>query len=61
MTSIFPIALGGCASGPTNPSFDVSIDEAESAIREMEASPRPFDRPVVVVCGHNPRLKSRIE
>jgi len=47
-------ALGaaGCAArAPQNPSFPISVDDARAALREMEAAPRPLERPVVVLGG----------
>jgi hypothetical protein len=34
-----------------NPSFPLTVGQASEALRRMEASPRPFDRPVVVLAG----------
>lgn len=42
--------FGGC-SGVTNPSFPLSIPEAERALAEMGADPRPLDRPLVIIGG----------
>lgn len=52
MTSILPLTFGGCANEPGNPSFNVSIEQAERALGVMEREKRPFDRPVVVVAGY---------
>ena len=43
--------LGGCATTPANPSFDVSAHEARRALGEMRSTPRALDRPVVVLDG----------
>lgn len=40
----------GCSS-KVNPSFAVSSGEAREIIRQIEADPRPLDRPVVVMTG----------
>jgi pimeloyl-ACP methyl ester carboxylesterase len=48
---------GGCAARRgANPSFNVTADEAQRALREMERSPRPLSRPVVVLDGMGPPL-----
>jgi hypothetical protein len=53
------LAAGGCAGhAGNNPSFDVTAPEARRAMREMEASPRRLDRPVVVLDGMGPPLAS---
>ena len=48
-----PNLITGCASAdkPWNPSFPVTVAQAKEAIREMQANPRPFSRPVVVCAG----------
>ena len=48
------VAVGvvGCAArGPVNPSFDVTVRDAQTALRQMRATPKPLARPVVVVGG----------
>lgn len=52
MTSILPISLGGDAKDPINPSFRVTIEEAEAALHQMTADRRPFERPVLVIAGY---------
>jgi hypothetical protein len=53
------LLAGGCAGrGKTNPSFDVSMPDARRAMREMAHSPRPLERPVVVLDGMGPPLAS---
>ncbi|MEO1128973.1 MAG: hypothetical protein AAFX05_04595 [Planctomycetota bacterium] len=41
----------GCASTPTNPSFDLSISDAEAALVDMAEAPVPLRRPLVIVAG----------
>ena len=41
----------GC-SGPQNPSFPLSVKEAKTALKQMEADPRPLVRPLVLVAGY---------
>jgi len=44
--------LAGCASQRiVNPSFPITVKEAEAAIRKMRQNPRPLQRPVVVFGG----------
>ena len=45
------VILTACAAPPTNPSFKVSYNEARQAAREMQADPRPLQRPLVIVGG----------
>jgi pimeloyl-ACP methyl ester carboxylesterase len=42
----------GCASPAVNPSFPVTFDSADAAIRDMEKNPQPLPRPLVVVGGY---------
>ena len=48
----------GCATGPANESFDLSATDARKALREMRESPRPLERPVVVIHGLGPPVGS---
>jgi hypothetical protein len=43
----------GCvnAPNPPNPSFPVTFDQADTALSEMAAAPRPLQRPLVVIGG----------
>jgi hypothetical protein len=55
MMAILAGAAGGCAAGNINPSFPLTVRDAERAIAEMRADPRPLARPVVVLGGiHDP-------
>lgn len=47
-----PAVLGACAARPVNPTFPISVREAEEALAEMEAAPVPLERPVVVAGGY---------
>ena len=51
---IVPAALlgAGCAA-PANPSFPVTVAGANAALREMEATPKPLARPLVVLGGYH--------
>lgn len=57
----------GCAGGPINPSFPLSVSKAGTALRQMAQSPKPLPRPVVIVGGYlDPgiapaALKSRLQ
>jgi len=54
VTVLLLLALfaGGCASnGHINPSFSVSVRDANSALDEMRDAPKPLDRPVLVIGG----------
>lgn len=45
--------LAGCVStGPANPSFQLTVDQGRAALRDMAASVRPLDRPLLVVSGY---------
>lgn len=50
--------VAGCATAPTNPSFDLSATDARKALREMRESPRSLERPLVVLDGIGPPLAS---
>ena len=43
----------GCAAPPTNPSFPVSVVDAQRALGEMRTAPKPLVRPLVVLGGMN--------
>ena len=48
----------GCATTPANPSFALSATDARKELREMRESPRPLERPVVVIHGLGPPVGS---
>lgn len=50
----------GCSTGPTNHSFDLSATDARTALRQMRETPRPLERPVVVIHGLGPPVMSWI-
>src|SRR5437763_8329034 len=52
LVSILPLFCAACATGPANPSFPLTTEEAEDAMKDMEARPRPLARPLVVVGGY---------
>jgi len=55
------LSLGGCATGPNNPAFPVTSQQARDATREMRLHPKPLDRPLVVVGGFlDPNLTSPV-
>ncbi|MHC4217915.1 MAG: esterase/lipase family protein [Planctomycetota bacterium] len=43
-------AIAGC--GPKNPSFDLSENQAQRALREMARDPKPLQRPLIIVAGY---------
>ena len=45
-----PLVAFGCAQTP-NPSFPITQSQAQHELTRMTASPRPLDRPVVVIGG----------
>ena len=49
---VFPLFSLACASGPENPSFPLKVDDARSALRQMEERPKPLERPVLVIGGY---------
>jgi pimeloyl-ACP methyl ester carboxylesterase len=53
-------ALSACSNNhPMNPSFPLTVKDAKEALREMEARPMPFERPVLILGGiHDPGLVS---
>ena len=61
-TSILIVAVGlsltGCGTGSHNPSFNLAATDARKALREMRESPRPLQRPVVVLDGLGPPVAS---
>ena len=44
--------LAGGGSSTSNSSFDVSVSDAQQALREMKAEPKPLERPLVVLGGY---------
>ncbi len=58
--AITTLIMLGCAAKPTNPSFPVTVRQAQSALNEMRLTPRPLSRPVIVLAGFfDPGLASR--
>ncbi len=47
----FEISLMGCAAQRINPAFPVTATEAEHDLKRMAQSPKPLDRPLVIVGG----------
>lgn len=45
------LSMLGCQTPPTNPSFDVSVDDARAAIKQMYGDRKRLPRPVVVIGG----------
>ena len=52
------VSLTGCGGATKNPSFDLAATDARKALREMRESPRPLQRPVVVLDGLGPPVAS---
>src|SRR5438309_438158 len=50
-TALLLLAHAGCAAQPANPSFPITYDDADKAIDEMRAHPKPLTRPLVVIGG----------
>lgn len=48
---LLSIVSVGC-TGPTNPSFPLSVAEANADLERMRAEPRTVDRPIVVLGGY---------
>lgn len=47
------VSMGGCASTTVrNPSFPLTLDEAQEELRQMAHDPAPLSRPVVVAGGY---------
>jgi pimeloyl-ACP methyl ester carboxylesterase len=45
---------GGCLAQPhPNPAFDVTVPDAENALKTMQEAPKPLNRPLVVLGGFN--------
>ena len=58
--------LAGCsADDPMNPSFNLTLDDAKAALKQMKADPQPLERPLLIAGGiYDPgfvvgRLKKR--
>src|SRR5687767_10723716 len=50
------ILFGGCTA-PANPSFPLTVSDAQGALKEMASDPKALARPVVVLGGyHDPGL-----
>ena len=45
------LLLAGCSTTPVNPSFPITQSQADQAIAEMRADPRPLPHPVLLVGG----------
>jgi hypothetical protein len=45
------VGLAGCAGRASNPSFPTKLETARDDLKRMESSPRPLDRPLVIVGG----------
>lgn len=45
-------ALGCSADSPANPSFPLTVAAARAELKQMEASPLPASRPIVIVGGY---------
>jgi hypothetical protein len=51
----------GCAAQPSNPSFPVTASQADREMDRIAASPKPLDRPLVIIGGFcDPGLASAI-
>jgi pimeloyl-ACP methyl ester carboxylesterase len=48
---LFAMLLIGCGAAKENASFDVSIPRAQEILHDMRASPKPLERPLVVLSG----------
>ena len=48
---MWAIAATGCAAPPTNPSFAVSVYDAQRELSEMRSQPKPLQRPLVILSG----------
>jgi len=46
------MASGCSADSPANPSFSLTVAAARAELKQMEESPRPAQRPVVIVGGY---------
>ncbi len=44
-------ATAGCATDPVNPSFPTKLEIAQDDLKRIEASPKPLERPLVVIGG----------
>ena len=54
LLTLLPLAFLfiGCAADPTNPSFPVTTDAAQAALKVMKEEPKALARPVVVIGGY---------
>ena len=46
-----PLLLAACATHPENPSFAVTVEAADAAIKEMRAAPKQLERPLLIIGG----------
>src|SRR5687768_4138365 len=46
-----PLFFAACATHPENPSFAVTVEAADAAIKEMRAAPRQLERPLLIIGG----------
>ena len=51
LSIILMLLVGGCSSGPVNPSFSITFDQARAAVDEMREQPVEFKRPLVIIGG----------
>jgi pimeloyl-ACP methyl ester carboxylesterase len=49
--AVIPLMISACASQPPNPSFAVSVADADAAVERMRAEPKALQRPLVIVGG----------
>ncbi|HYE21772.1 MAG TPA: hypothetical protein VEA69_25250 [Tepidisphaeraceae bacterium] len=45
------LLIPACTASPTNPSFPVTFEQADRALDDMAARPRPLQRPLVIIGG----------
>ena len=56
VTAMLSLALAGCGA-VANPSFPLTVSDANSELERMREDPKPLARPVVVLGGyHDPGL-----
>ncbi len=46
------LCLTGCASGPVNPSFNISVADARADLARMRSDARHAPRPIVIIGGY---------
>src|SRR5262245_61603630 len=51
VAGVMMLLSAGCAAPSLNPSFPISVTDAQAELRRMRSDPRPPQRPIVILNG----------